>query len=116
MLLPLGVGAGAFQGGVGAVLRAADGQRDAQDVEAGLLELRTAGCLSYRGEVVVLVGVLGGVGDQVGVVAMPAAGHRDVQMLAVQPGTDQDEGPPSATEPISRRRTPTGNLLRGGIA
>jgi len=40
---------------------------------------------------VVVFGVGGRVGGYVGVVAMPPAGHRDVQVLAVQAGADQDD-------------------------
>jgi len=92
--LGLGVGAGVFERGVGGVLRAAAPERGREHPHGLLLRVvdRPRGSLvPVPVPVVVVVVGAGGVGGDVGVVAVPAAGHRDVQMLPVHPRADQHD-------------------------
>ncbi len=85
-----GLGAGVLERGVRGVLRAGARERGLQHPHRLLLRVvHRARRSGVRVAVVVVVGA--GVGGDVGVVGVPAAGHRHVQVLAVHPGPDQHD-------------------------
>ena len=75
---------------MGGVLRAAGAQRCRQHPLGLFLRVLHRRRALVVAVVVIVVGA-GGVGGDVGVVAVPAAGHRDVQVFAVHPGADQHD-------------------------